>query len=214
MKTTIKKLINCIWNKLVALLRPARKAPHAAPVTTEKAKPQSDAPKMAKAAEGDWFAGRHVVLDGTNLIYMRQRSAKDQDQVKRISLTGLLAVCAGLRRRGANVKVYFDASTRYHLEDKAAEGERDLYVTLLKKRPDVFQEVPAKTMADVAVLDELAKHLDDVRPGVVISRDRYRDHEEKYPFAAKPEHRLEMRVQGNGVYFPSLRWLVPVAKAA
>ena len=219
MKKMIKKLMR-VWNKAVAVLRPRGEVPvKPSRADVPRAEPhpvpaQPVVPKRPKTPCGNWFAGRHVVLDGTNLIYAHQRRDQAGEDMKRLSLAELLGICMGLRRRGAKVKVFFDASTRHHLERRGLEGEKELYLTLIAERPDVFHEVPPKTMADVALLDEVARHLHDDRPGVMISRDLFRDHEADYPFVALAKHRLEMQVRKNGIYFPAVHWLVPCTHAA
>lgn len=156
----------------------------------------------------EWFKGRRVVIDGTNVCYWGGKSGLE------MSLALLLALCADLHRRGVDYMVYFDASTRYCLQKMGAAGDAALYCRLLDARPDRFHEVKARTTADEAVLMDVAAGVENEKPTVFVTRDHYRDHVGLFPFASDENLRLEGAVRENGIRFGKIGWFVPYKKVA
>ena len=123
------------------------------------------------------LTGRTILVDGTNVCFWA-------DNGNGASLAPVLALARALDAEGADWQACFDASTRHHLA-KGGKGDDAKFEDLLRTRPDRFVEAPAGICADVFLLQAAAAD----RHAVIISNDRYRDHEEEYPFV-KDKSRL------------------------
>ncbi|MBP5544013.1 MAG: VWA domain-containing protein [Kiritimatiellae bacterium] len=133
-----------------------------------------DAPRQSSSGR---LAGRTVLVDGTNVCFWA-------DNGNGASLGPVLALARALDAEGADWQACFDASTRHHLA-KGGKGDDAKFEELLRTRPERFVEAPAGICADVFLLQVAAAD----GKAIIVSNDRYRDHEEEYPFV-KDKSRL------------------------
>lgn len=114
---------------------------------------------------------RHVVIDGSNLIYWQDAAAP--------SLMPVKAAIAVMQSRGFVPGVIFDANVGYKIGD-AYRGDRALARELALPQDRVLV-VPKGVPADQYIL-EAARSL----AAPVLSNDRYRDWAESFPEVAEP----------------------------
>lgn len=164
--------------------------------------------KAGKIGIGKWLKNRQVVLDGTNICYWGGEGAG------RMSLATVLSICADLHRRNVDYKVYFDASTFYHLREKGRIGDADLYQRLLTVRPDRFVEVASGQQADYSILSVAAVNEIGKKPRAVISNDRYRDYLGQFEFLKRKNRLLSGKPCKGGLVFSDVNWFVRLEKAA
>ena len=138
--------------------------------------PESGRPPVSVSKGSRRLAGRTILVDGTNVCFWNRNAA---------SLVPVLALAKVLDAEGADWQACFDASTRHHLS-KGGTGEAALYEELLRTKPDRFAEAPTGIQADIFLLEAAAAE----RRSVVITNDRFRDHEERFPFVKKERHRF------------------------
>lgn len=151
-------------------------------ILMEEAKPASEAqPRPLNAPSRQSSSGRldgkTILVDGTNVCFWA-------DNGKGASLAPVLALARALDADGADWQACFDASTRHHLA-KGGRGDDAKFEELLRTRPDRFVEAPAGICADLFLLQAAAAD----GGAVIVSNDRYRDHEEQFPFV-KDKSRL------------------------
>lgn len=103
---------------------------------------------------------RKVLIDGLNLAYWCGAPP---------SLRIPLSVFAGLLARQFEAWLYFDASARHQLVHEA-----DLYRQLLRHTSQII-EVPSGQPADRTLLRQARRV-----GGCIVSRDRFRDHRQRY----------------------------------
>ena len=84
---------------------------------------------------------------------------------------------AELQNRQCAFICFFDANTIYTLEKAKKTDEADIFDGLCHDFPDLFIEVSGGTRADDYILDYAHSH-----GTPIISKDRFRDFEEKYPW--------------------------------
>lgn len=123
----------------------------------DKAKPRTP----LKSAPSKWraYAGRQIVIDGTNVLYWDGETAQ---------MDTLRSVVDYLKQRDINPIVFLDASSRHHLKDKSLTEKGFARALGL---PQVRVMVcPAGTEADVFILKFAAKE------GLpILSNDRFGD---------------------------------------
>ena len=103
---------------------------------------------------------RRILLDAQNIAWWRGAPP---------SLRLPLALMAALLEAGDEVLAVFDASARHQLAP-----ERETYEALLR-HPRHFVEVPSGRRADGELLRRAR-----AGGGLIVSRDRYRDHRRRY----------------------------------
>lgn len=148
--------------------------------------PESD-PPTARRLGGGHLSGRVILVDGTNVCFWNGKN-------KAASLTPVLALAKALDAERADWQMCFDASTRHHLA-KQRRGDDAAYEELLRARPERFAEAPAGIRADIFLLEAA----DADGRALIITQDRYRDHEARYPFV-----RDAKRVYRGGVFHGQL----------
>jgi hypothetical protein len=116
------------------------------------------------------LAGRMILVDGTNVCFWGHDG-------KTARLSPVLALVRALDKAGADWRVCFDATTRFHLA-KSGAGDDTIYKELLHSRSDRFMEAPGGTCADEFLLGAAAAG----RTAGIVSNDLFRDHEADYPF--------------------------------
>lgn len=87
----------------------------------------------------------YVIIDALNVC----RSYRLDN---RLHLESLLAVVKVLLDQGIKVECYFDAATRYVALRKGSQAQMDVYLSLLRRYPNYFREVPSGEQADDYVL--------------------------------------------------------------
>ena len=131
------------------------------------------------------------LLDGSNMMHWDERHSD-------VILKYLLAVTRRLDADGRCYLAFFDASAQHRLPaTDLAE-----YENLLQFRPEQFRRVPAGTRAD----DFLLFAADSTPSCRIMTNDRFRDYEEKYPWLQTGRNRLIPGMLLNGmIFFPSIR---------
>ena len=165
----------------------------------ESAWAESENPPDAPAVSLGRLAGRPILLDGTNICFWGRNDST-------ASLAPLQALVQALDSEGADWQACFDASTRHHL---AKNGKREelVYEQLLRDHPERFAEAPAGSRADVFLLEAA-----QAEPrAVIISNDRYRDHEERYPFIRDKSRLAVGKVFRKQLCVPDLGIACPVS---
>lgn len=116
-----------------------------------------------------------------------------------------LAIARGLIRAGKPPLLVFDASTRHQLP----ETEHAVLAGLLD-RPQLALQVASGEHADGVLLAQ-AKAVG----GIVISRDRFRDHRRKYrAIVRNPERRIDGFVSDDVIRVPALSLAEPLPATA
>ena len=160
---------------------------------------ESKTPTDAPAVSPGRLTGKPILLDGTNICFWGRND-------NRASLAPLQALVQVLDSEGADWQACFDASTRHHLA-KNGKGEELVYEQLLRDRPERFAEAPAGSRADVFLLEAA-----QAEPrAVIISNDRYRDHEERYPFIRDKSRLAVGKVFRRQLCVPDLGIACPVS---
>ena len=139
--------------------------------------------------------GQHnveYVIDGTNIMFCQHQKGV---------LARVLGLVDELDFRSIPFCVFFDASTRHHLNNNA---EIEIYNHLIANDSDRFIEVPGGTQADDYIL---AYTRDDSRRKV-ITRDRYRDYTPKY--GAITERVIPCVCANNTLLLPEINMEIPV----
>ncbi|MFK8042560.1 NYN domain-containing protein [Congregibacter sp.] len=154
---------------------------------THKKKPPIDAP--LEQAEKP-LAGRHFVLDGTNIALLHGP--------KRPELRYVLAIAEFCRENGASVSCFFDANTGYLFRD-GREGQSACFETLTTAQPWAknFGIVPSGTQADPWILQDAKEKLADV-----VSNDRFKDRAKAHRWIWKRRH--DVYVVGGRLQLPSI----------
>lgn len=165
----------------------------------ESVDPASVAQSVSPSGRSGRLAGRTILVDGTNVCFWNRNDA---------SLAPVLALAKALDAEGADWQACFDASTRHHLA-KGGNGDDAAYEELLRTRPGRFAEAPGRTCADVFLLEAAAAE----PRSVVITNDRYRDHEGRYPFVKDRRRFAPGGVFRNQLCIPDLGLRCPLASA-
>jgi len=147
---------------------------------------------------GDYFQSHTFFIDGTNLIYWPAGDG--------VSLAPVLALARELKARGADYRVFFDASTRHKLRERGAPGEDTAYEELLRIRADRFREVPAGNEADAFLLMSAEPAPD----AVVVSQDLFRDRAAIHPWIREPGRHLAGMMLDGELLFPDIGLRIPV----
>lgn len=140
------------------------------------------------------FKTHRFCLDGTNICFWDRT-------IRKASLVNVLAICLALSANGAPYTTYFDASTKFRLWENENSGEAELYVQLLRMRPDRFKEVPSGSQADSYILSDAIQEGKGVRPCLIISNDKYRDYESAYGEFGIAEHSIHGKVVNGMITF-------------
>lgn len=165
----------------------------------ETAGTESAAPSTTETCHSGRLAGKTILLDGTNICFWGRND-------NTASLVPLQTLVQALDAEGADWQACFDASTRHHLA-KSGKGEEQLYEEWLRNRPERFAEAPAGSRADVFLLEAA-----QAEPrAVIISNDRYRDHEERYPFIRDKSRLAVGKVFRRQLCVPDLGIACPVS---
>ena len=151
----------------------------------------------ATAAGGDYFRDHVFYIDGSNLLWWDSRNGLRLDIV--------LSLARELKARGADYRVFFDASAPHKLREKGRPGDERRYEEILRQRPDRFVQVPAGTEADAFILMKADR---DAR-AVVVSQDRFRDREAIYPWVRDPARCLTGMALDGMLLFPKIGLCVP-----
>lgn len=140
---------------------------------------------------------KEYILDGSNILHWSGQN--------NVSLKNVLAITGALERQNIPFKVVFDASAP-HIMSKS--GERTLYEDLLARRPGEFFQVPAGTVADKFIL----LHAEEDPKRMIITNDRYLDHEAEHPWIRKSPRRISGMVIGDKIYIPDLQMNISLEK--
>ena len=161
---------------------------------------EAEAPQviMAEHAQAAPRSGVEYILDGSNILHWAGQ--------KNVSLKNILAITTELDRQKIPFKVVFDASAPHILNKN---GERTVYEELLHNRPEEFLQVPAGTVADKFIL----LHAEEDSRRMIITNDRYLDHEAEHPWIRKSPRRISGMVIGGKIYIPKINMSVPVGGA-
>lgn len=136
------------------------------------------------------LAGRQFVLDGTNIALLHGR--------KNPEIRYVLAICEYLVQNGGEFECFFDANTRYIINDYRCE-QLEAFDTFASDGPRSghVHVVPSGTQADQWILMRAKRDGSDV-----ISNDRFRDRAKKNRWIWKRRHAMLM-VDGR-MTLPSL----------
>ena len=149
-------------------------------------------------ADGDAYFRDHVFyVDGSNMLWWDSRNGLQLDIV--------LSFARELKARGADYRVFFDASAPYKLREKGRPGDERRYEEILRQRPDRFVQVPAGTEADAFIL----MNADGNARSVVVSQDLFRDRAEVYPWVRNPSRHLTGMALDGALLFPAIGLRVP-----
>ena len=138
------------------------------------------------------------LLDGTNVCGWGQQTDANQ-----FSLSPLMTLIVALRTlRGGKVLCIFDANTRFRLREV---GQEHLYEELLRI-PSTFVEVTGGIRADDFLLQEANQsHCQ------IISNDRYRDYQSRYPWLAKEKMLVKGGILAGKIAIPHLELSIPIS---
>ncbi|MGB0387984.1 MAG: NYN domain-containing protein [Ardenticatenaceae bacterium] len=144
---------------------------------------------------------QHYIIDGSNVFFWQNK----------ISITPLLTLLIELRKRGDSFLCLFDANTPHQINRRlknrrTKENTKYAYQQLLKKE-QYFSEVPGGINADEFILAQ-ANHLNCS----IVSNDRFRDYEDRYPWVNVRDTKRLIRgsVLGGFLNMPQLGIVVPV----
>lgn len=127
--------------------------------------------------------GRCFVIDGNNIARL------DGGE---LDLAAVRSLACFLLSRGDNVRVYFDANIGMLISGgKNHLGSADL-AEMLGISEGVVSIVPGGSLADEWILLFADEH-----GAVVLSNDRFRDFEDKYPFIAEKDRLLKVMREGD-----------------
>ena len=143
-----------------------------------------DTQSAGKAAETGFL------LDGSNIMYWDEARSG-------VTLKYLLAITRYFDAADTSYQVFFDATARHRLSpEEVAEYEH-----LLQSRPEQFHQVPAGTRAD----DFLLVTADGNPACRIMTNDRFRDHEQNYPWLLSQRDRLiPGMVLNDMIFFPAI----------
>ena len=136
-------------------------------------------------------------IDGLNMAYAGRDKA---------DLAIVAAIADDLGRRGAEYRVFWDASTWFKLRDFGKPGDCNRYRRLVDTDPVHHVQVTSGTPADMMVLMEATS-----RPGsMMITGDKYRDEKYRrlYPVCSDFSRFLRGTVSGDSILFPEWNWRV------
>lgn len=136
-------------------------------------------------------------IDGLNMAY----SGRD-----RADLAIVTAIADDLSQRGAEYRVFWDASSFFKLRDFGKPGDCNRYRRLIDTDPAHHVQVTSGTPADMMVLMEATS-----RPGsMMITGDKYRDEKYRrlYPVCNDIRRFLRGTVSGDSILFPEWNWRV------
>ena len=130
------------------------------------------------------------LIDGTNVCGWGKAGSNDP-----LNLMPLIRLVRELRHaRGDIFLCIFDASTRH----KLAQGQDRLLDELLKCK-DYFAEVTGGVRADDFLLNEA-----DKSGAVIITNDRYREYQPKYPRVADDKRLIKSAILASKLSIPDL----------
>lgn len=120
----------------------------------------------------------------------------------------VLALCDTLHKCGATFDCFFDASTRYIIQDHRAD-QLDAFdrITDPALASTHFYVVPSGTQADEYILRQAKNDGSDV-----ISNDKYRDRAKHYRWIWKRRHHFE--IKDGHLTLPSLELAIAVLPKA
>ncbi|WP_439102442.1 NYN domain-containing protein [Congregibacter sp.] len=126
------------------------------------------------------FAGRHFVLDGTNIALLHGPRHPE--------LRYVLAIAQHLGKNGGSFTCFFDANTSYLFRDGRPE-QLACFEQLISEQPwaEHFRVVPSGTQADPWILEHAKEEGADV-----ISNDRFKDRAKAHRWIWKRRHSLEV----------------------
>jgi len=146
---------------------------------------------------GDYFRDHVFYVDGSNMLWWDSRNGLQLDVV--------LSFARELKARGADYRVFFDASAPHKLREKGHPGDERRYEEILRQRPDRFVQVPAGTEADAFIL----MNADGNARSVVVSQDLFRDRVDVYPWVRNPSRHLTGMALDGALLFPAIGLRVP-----
>jgi len=158
-------------------------------LATEKADREGRGEKgRSKKGEATGSRPQRIVIDGLNVCYWGDSETPD--------LSIVLDVASYLVEHGITFICYFDANTRYVIE----EHQRVFYRNLLRgEHSDRFVEVPGGATADEFILDEASR-----TGSAVLSNDRYRDFRSRFPWLKDESRLFKGLVVGDRIQIPGL----------
>jgi len=130
---------------------------------------------------------KFVVLDGLNLMYLRNPKPK---------LTNLLTIVLHVAQNASDFSCVFDANTRHQLARAGRFDDANAYVDLLDNFDSFFIEVTGGTRADDVILAEA-----DARSAIVVSNDRFRPYVEQYQWLKERNRLLHANPFREHVHF-------------
>jgi len=138
----------------------------------------------------------HYIVDGTNFCYSNSAP----------TVTPLLNLLTALAERNDTFFCVFDASTKHRLRERGQPNDVAAYEQLVTLFPNLFGETTGGITADEFVLT-----MADKLGCKVISCDRYRDHEARYPWLTTDNSRLiKGQAMGGSFVVPRLGLLTPI----
>ena len=147
----------------------------------------------SSARVSDGYFRRHAFyVDGTNVLYWEHNG--------RVRLDLVLALARTLKARGADYRVFFDASTPHKLREKGCPDDVRCYDEMLRLRPDRFVQVPAGSEADAFILMKA----DGIPNSIVVSQDRFHDREAIYPWVRNRDRHLTGMALDGELLFPRI----------
>lgn len=153
-------------------------------------------PRRAGAADPR-FGNTAFWIDGLNMAY----SGRDRADIAIVT-----AIADDLSRRGAEYRVFWDASSFFKLRDFGKPGDCNRYRRLVDTDPAHHVQVTSGTPADMMVLMEATS-----RPlSMMITGDKYRDEKYRrlYPVCNDVRRFLRGTVSGDSILFPEWNWRV------
>jgi hypothetical protein len=173
----------CLLAAAILIVKAYVAALRAGPVVA----PRPSSKKSPGAASGQKDAGKdhsYVVVDGSNVMHW----AGDPP-----SLEPLRAVLGDLTGRGFTPGVIFDANAGYKLFSQYLDAAS--FAAKLKLPLDRVYVVPKGTQADLYIL-EAARSLG----ARIVTNDRYRDWQDRFPEVARPGFLIQGGVRGEAIW--------------
>jgi hypothetical protein len=138
------------------------------------------------------LANKFVIVDGLNLIHRLGHG--------RPQLTPMLLVVLEVAANARDFSCVFDASTKYALRGY----ERWAYEEFVRRYPDHFIEVTARTQADPVILAEAAVH-----SAIVVSNDVFKKYFDQYPWVKNDERVIRANRFRDHLHFLGRRIPIP-----
>jgi hypothetical protein len=134
------------------------------------------------------------VVDGSNIMYLDGQKP---------SLAPLRALVSGLKTKGLEYSIFFDANAPFLLLDEAKARQPELFMQMLVEETGTdlkhVSVVPGGVQADDFILS-YAESSD----GLVISNDNFRQYVDRFPWVKNEERTAKCLVHANRLLVPAL----------